>query len=56
MKGAFEHDEAGRGFFSATFEEDVYQACSNFSVTGEVRANGVSLWSGKLAVKQDCPD
>ncbi|MBL0220673.1 MAG: hypothetical protein IPQ07_43250 [Myxococcales bacterium] len=55
-KGDFEHDEAGAPFFDAQFEEDVYQACSNFTVTGEVRAAGTSLWSGKLPIKQDCPD
>ncbi len=55
-KGDFEHDEAGAPFFDAQFEEDVYQACSNFTVTGEVRAAGASLWTGKLPIKQDCPD
>lgn len=55
-KGGFEHDEAGAPFFDAQFEEDVYQACSNFTVVGEVRAAGTSLWSGKLPIKQDCPD
>ncbi len=54
--GKFEHDEAGHAFFSASFEEDIYQACSNFTITGEVTAAGTSLWTGKLPIKQDCPD
>jgi hypothetical protein len=55
-KGGFEHDEAGDPFFDAKFEGDVYESCSNFTVTAEVRASGATLWSGKLAIKQDCPD
>ncbi len=55
-KGGFELDQEGMAFFENQFEEEVYQACSNFTVVGSVAANGASLWSGKLAVKQDCPD
>ena len=55
-QGGFEHDEAGGAFFDAQFEPDVYESCSSFTVTGEVKASGATLWSGKLAIKQDCPD
>lgn len=56
VTGGFDHDEAGNGFFSGSFDQEVYEACSNFTVLGEVRGNGAALWSGKLAIKQDCPD
>lgn len=55
-QGDFDYDEARAPFFSAEFDESVYEACSSFTVTGAVTANGASLWSGKLAIKQSCPD
>ena len=54
--GKFETAEDGKMFFEATFEEPDYGACSSFVIAGQVKANGASLWSGKLAIKQDCPD
>lgn len=55
-RGAFNTLEDGKQFFEATFEAGEFESCSNFGVAGDVKANGATLWSGKLAVKQDCPD
>jgi len=55
-RGALSRDEAGAGFFLATFEADVYESCSRFTVEGTVNGGGVALWAGKLSIEQDCPD
>jgi hypothetical protein len=42
----------------ATFTADNgdFVVCTAFTVTGEVKSAGKSLWKGKLAIDQSCPD
>jgi hypothetical protein len=53
---SFTEDAKHTHVIEAQFEEETYHACGDFSVAGEIRAGGASLWTGKLAVKQFCPD
>ena len=53
--GKFETEQAGNMFFDASFDEPDYGACTNFAIAGDVKANGATLWSGKLAVKHSAP-
>ena len=42
----------------ATFTADNgdFEVCTPFTVTGEVKNAGRSVWKGKLAIDQSCPD
>ena len=42
----------------ATFTADNgdFDVCAPFTVTGEVKSAGKSMWKGKLAIDQSCPD
>jgi hypothetical protein len=52
----FDVDAAGGHTATRQFGSDDYETCVSFGVVGEIRADGKSLWRGKLAITQDCPD